>query len=141
MIVNSIYKKLVGQCQRVANVDIKSMDCAELARKFPNIPVIHLYSKRDEFVECPDSMEIFNRLATNFKYFVDSQAKHNEARRADKIEKVFNLLRELMEKKEKKRRMSKARSGKSSTSKKGMKKNRSHNKKSFPVDCNSHPSP
>lgn len=107
MIVNSIYTKLVQQCLNKANVNIKSMNCAEFARNFPNIPVIYLYSKRDEFVECSDSMEIFDKLSTNFKYFLDIQAKHNESRKLDKICRIFGLYRELKDKKEKKRRMSK----------------------------------
>lgn len=110
MIVNSIYSKLVQQCKDVAQVDIDSMDCAEFAKDFLNIPVIYVFSKRDEFVECADSMQIFGRLSTNFKFFIDSQAKHNEARRPEKIERVFTLFRDLKRKKDKNRRMSKARS-------------------------------
>ena len=112
MIVNSIYSKLVQQCKDVASVDIKSMNCAQFASNFPNVPVIYLYSKRDEYVECSDSMEIFDKLSTNFKYFIDCQAKHNEARREEKIKRVFDLFNELKQKKDKKARMSRSRNNK-----------------------------
>lgn len=103
VIVNNIYSKLVAQCREKAQVDIDSLDCVQFAKDFPRVPVICLYSRRDEFVECSDSMEIYNALATHFKYFLDCNAKHNESRKDDKIARVFNLLSELRKKKEKHR--------------------------------------
>jgi hypothetical protein len=80
------------------------LNCAQFAKHFPNIPVVYLYSRRDEYVGSSDSMEIFGNLSTEFKYFIDSQAKHNECRRNDKIKRVFNLLKDLRKKKERKRK-------------------------------------
>lgn len=103
MVVNSIYSRLVEQCKQVANVDIETLDCSQFAKGFANIPVVYLYSTRDEYVEASDSMTIYDSLSTTFKYFINSQAKHNEARRDEKIEKVFDFLMDLRKRKVKHR--------------------------------------
>jgi hypothetical protein len=94
----------VAQCKSVAQIDIETLNSVQFAKEFPKIPVIYLYSRKDEFVESSDSMEIFNKLSTDYKFFVDCNAKHNEFRKDDKIQKVFNLLKELRIKKDKRRK-------------------------------------
>lgn len=102
---NMIYSKLVTQCKTVAGVDIESLDTTEFAKRFKNIPVVYLYSSRDEYVGESDSMEIFKCLSTSFKLFIDLQASHSEERREVKINKVFDFLAELRKLKAKTRRM------------------------------------
>lgn len=78
-----------------AKVDIDKMNCEILGSKFTNLPVVFMFSKNDEFIDFDDSMKIFEKLKTNYKYFVDIKVKHNECRPIDKIKKVFELLKEL----------------------------------------------
>ena len=70
-VVENLYQKMKQDCKTVAKIDISEIDCAEMATKFPNIPVVCLYSKRDKLVTSSDSMAIFGKLKTNYKLFVD----------------------------------------------------------------------
>ena len=100
--IENIFENVKVDCKKKAKINICEINCARLVREFPNIPVIYMYSKRDEFVNCSDSMEIFKNLRTDFKLFVDCQVKHNESRTDEKIKRVFCLLKELNSKKQKK---------------------------------------
>lgn len=54
-------------------------------------------------VTASDSMKIYEKLSTNYKAFINSNVKHNEARPDNKIKKAFLELEELIVKKQKKR--------------------------------------
>lgn len=107
--IDNLYEKVVTICMDKAGVNLKEINCCNLAERFPNIPVVYIYSNKDDFVSLSDSMQIYQSLKTQYKMFVDCEAHHNESRNDNKIKKVFYFLNELKKKKLKKRMNSRKR--------------------------------
>lgn len=109
LVKNSLFKSLMESCRQMAKVDLTSINCKKLAESFINVPIVYLYSKRDEMVVTSDSMKVYGSLSSHFKIFVDSNVKHNQKRPEKKIKKVFLELEELKIKKQKRRKKSRSR--------------------------------
>lgn len=103
LLVDHLFERLVRDCQRIAKIDLTEMDCGKLAEEFPNLPVVCLFSRTDELVTASDSMNIFAKLKTNFKLFVDSKAKHDQVRPEKHVRRVFLFMDELQTRVEKNR--------------------------------------
>ena len=88
----------------MARIELDSINTSELAKQFPNLPVVYIYSSKDEFISSSDSMLIFSKLRTEFKLFVDCQVPHNHKRPEEKTNKVFFLLKDLWKKYERKKK-------------------------------------
>ena len=103
-IINKIFDKMKTSCRQMARIELDSINTSELANQFPNLPVVYIYSSKDEFISSSDSMLIFSKLRTEFKLFVDCQVPHNHKRPEEKTNKVFFLLKDLWKKYERKKK-------------------------------------
>lgn len=103
-IISKIFNKMKVSCKQMARIELDSINTAELAKNFPNLPLIYIYSSKDEFISSTDSMFIFSKLRTEFKLFLDCQVSHNQNRPEEKTNKVFHLLKDLWKKYERKKK-------------------------------------
>lgn len=96
-IIENLFAKLREDCKTHAGIDVAEMDCGKLAEQFPSVPVVCVFSCKDQLVTSADSMTIFAKLKTSYKLFVDSKTKHAQVRPGKRVQRVFLFMNELQD--------------------------------------------